>query len=179
MKKGKGTFAGDTFEKLAEMGKSTVKKTGKSVSQTFDPSKLFEQTTGSSHELPQKQEPQEKAPSSDKTKNHTPLDFAALQKKYEEQDREKMNKLRGHLFRLVKEGEQKVLEEKKKEEKEKVEREMREKEEKKKKDEEEKKRQQDEIPRGKQRISIFSPKAARKRAANRQRTEIRPSTGKQ
>ena len=79
------------------------------------------------------------------------------------------------LFQLVKRGEEEVLQQKKQEEQEKEQKEVYEVEEKKKKlAEKQKQEQMDDIPKGKIRRSIFSPK----KVAQRQHAEVKPATGK-
>lgn len=166
----------DTFEKLVEQGASQTKKVVKSaaqqVKQVASPSKLWEQLLGASPNHPDLPDSPDKRPG----KTHTPLDFDKLGKAYQNNERQKEEQLKQRLFQLVKQGEEKVLYEKKKEEEEKKRKEYYEAMEKKKKEEEEKKQQQmAEIPQGKVRRSIFSPR----KVAERQHSEFKPATGKQ
>ncbi len=153
----KGRILHDTFEQLAELGQSTAKKAVKQVGQTFIPLGMVE-------------DEQNKKP------NHTPLDLDKLEKKYDQQDKQKEMALRTRLFQLVKEGEKEELAKLKRRKQEEEQKLLAEEQEKKKKEEEEKKKQQVvEAPRGKVRRSIFSPK----KVAQREHAEVKPATGKQ
>ena len=172
----KGSFLNDTFEKLVELGQSTAKQTVKSVGQTFSPLKILEQVTGVPT-LNQTDKGAERLKNEGQKKNSsTPLDFDKLQKNYQDQDKIKTESLRNRLFQLVKSGEEKGLDRQKREEEEKKRQVAYEEQEKNKKKEEQKKQEQSaEIPRGKQRRSIFS----HKKVAQRQQAEVKPSAGKQ
>jgi hypothetical protein len=168
----KGGFWNDTFEQLVEMGKSTVKKSAKGVTQTFSPIKLVEKVIDPNSQSPGLD--QEKVRNK---KNNTPLDFEKLQEKYKKQDEEKMlNPLRNRLFQLVKQGEEKSIYEKKKEREEKKQAEAYQQEQKKKQEQQKKQQEQAAVaPQGKQRRSIFSPK----KVAKREQVEVKPASGKQ
>lgn len=166
-------FFSDTFEKLAELGVSTVKKSASAVKQTFDPTKIVEKATGSPSSQDKGIEQLEKGQS--KKQNHTPLDFKKLQNKYQDQDSQKAEILRQRLFQLVKRGDEEILERKKQEELQKKQQEVYQQQEKKRKEEEKKRFQDSVIPQGKIRRSIFS----HKKVAQRQQAEVKPSTGKQ
>ncbi len=162
----KGQFWDDTFEKLAELGTSTVKKSGKSVKQTFNPLQIFEAPSEQSAE-------QKKQMEKLKKKDHTPLDFQKLQETYQDQDEKKTAELRNRLFQLVKKGEEEELVKRKREREQQGQQELQEKEAKKKKEEEQKKLQeQSETPRGKERKSILAPK---KRVVRESQAEFKPS----
>lgn len=164
-------FWEDTFEKLAELGTTTVKKTGQAVKQTVSPTKMIEKVLDTEPDRGMEQLEKSQA----KKKTHTPLDFEKLQKQYKNQDGQKTALLRQRLFQLVKSGEEKILMEKKQEELEKKRKEAYEEEERKRKEEEKKKREAASIPMGKIRRSIFTPL----KIAKRQTAEVRPATGKQ
>jgi hypothetical protein len=169
----KGNFFDDTFEKLAELGNSTSKKTVKAVSQTFSPLKISEKLIAL--ESNQSISNQEKI-NQPQSNNHTPLNFEKLNNSYAKQDARKQEELKNRLFQLIKQGDERILQEN--EERKKQEKIMEER----KKEEEERRRrqlqqqanQQEIIPRGKIRRSIFLPK----KVAQKQHTEIRPSIGK-
>lgn len=169
----KGSFLEDTFEKLAELGVSTVKKSGVAVKQTFDPLRLAEKTVGSNTPQDKGMEKLEKGQS--QKQKHTPLDFDKLQKKYQDQDAIKMDTLRNRLFQLVKGADEKILQEKKLEEQRKKQKEVYELQEKRRKEEERKRIEQQAIPQGKIRRSIFSAK----KVAKREQAEVKPAAGKQ
>jgi hypothetical protein len=170
----KGGFASDTFEKLAELGTSTVKKSASAVKQTFDPIKIVEKVMGIEQPKDKGVEKLEKGQS--KKQNHTPLDLKKLQSKYEDQDKVKEQILRQHLFQLVRRSGEDVVERKKQEEMEKKRKVAYEVEDKKRKEEEKKRLEQMQtIPMGKVRRSIFSPK----KVAKREQAEVKPATGKQ
>jgi hypothetical protein len=168
----KGSFFEDTFEKLVELGSATTKKTGKTVSQTFSPLKITEKMLGldSDQSIPNQNETEEK-----KQNKHTPLNFEKLKKQYAEQDAQKQESLRNRLFQLIKQGDEKILHEtSKKKEQQKLTEERTEVEEKKRRQIAQQQTQETTIPRGKIRRSIFAPK----KVAQKQHTEIKPSTGK-
>jgi penicillin-binding protein 2A len=165
----KGQFFHDTFEQLAEFGKSTAKQSAQAVKQTLSPNKILEQVINNKGI-----EQLEKGKS--KGQNHTLLDFEKLQKKYENQDKAKADVLRNRLFQLVKQGEEKTAQEEKQKKREKEQIELQqEQKEKQKKEQEKKQQEQGAIPQGKQRKSIFSVK----KIAQRQHTEVKPASGKQ
>lgn len=168
----KGTFLSDSFEQLAEFGKSTAKTTVKSVAQTFNPVKILENTNETNDQSANKQERSE----INKNKNNTSLDFDKLQNKYKDQDKLKQDALRNRLFQLVKGGEERVMETKKREEEEKKRKEAHEIQEKKRKEQQKKQQEQaSDIPQGKQRKSIFS----HKKVAQREQVEVKANSGKQ
>ncbi len=169
----KGGFLSDTFEKLAELGTSTVKKSASAVKQTFDPTKIVEKVTGAQSSQDKGIEQLEKGQS--KKQKSTPLDFKKLQNKYQDQDSQKAEVLRQRLFQLVKRGDEELLERKKQEELQKKQQEVYQQQEKKRKEEEKKRLESSAIPEGKVRRSIFSPK----KVAKRQQAEVKPASGKQ
>ncbi|MFN4212759.1 MAG: hypothetical protein ACK4FL_02225 [Microgenomates group bacterium] len=165
-------FWEDILEQLEELGATTGKKAAQSAAQTFSPLKIAEKIVNPQSSSPS-QSPEK--PQSGKN-NHTPLNFEKLQKEYQKQDEQKAAAVRQRLFQLVKTGEEKVLMEKKQKEAEKQKRLIYEEQEKKKKEEERKRQEQlSEIPQGKIRRSIFSPK----KVAQRQHAEVKPASGKQ
>ncbi len=166
----KGAFISDTFEKL-ELGQS-AKKAVKPLSEM--PGKMAETVFGLQPAVDRAMEEIEKGQNT--KKKHTPLDFQKLQKKYSNQDLQKTNELRNRLFQLVKSGEEKTMVQKRQEEEEKKRKSAYEEQEKKRKEGEKKKQGPlTNIPQGKIRRSIFSPK----NAAKREQVEVRPATGKQ
>lgn len=169
----KGNFVSDTFEKLAELGVSTAKKTVKSVKQTFDPTKILEKDDDSSENSMKSQMEKMKA---EKEKRSTPLDFDKLQKNYQDKDTQKADALRNRLFQLVKRGEEEILEKKHQEKQQKTQKELYEEQEKKRRALQQKQIEQSQsIPHGKERRSIFS----KKKVAKREQTEVKPASGKQ
>lgn len=171
----KGQFAHDTFEKLAELGASTAKKTVKSVAQTFSPLKILEQTKNSSTSEVEEEQRDGKT-SEVKNSGHTPIDLEGLKKKYEDQDKQKEEQLRQRLFQLVKEGEKGARREADEKEKERQQRLLQAEQAKKKKGEEKKaQEQQEDIPKGKERKSIFSTK----KIVREKHAEFKPGGGKQ
>lgn len=167
----KGKFLDDTFEQLAELGKSTAKQTVKSVAQTFNPLSFFERKLdNNSQPLIEQLKNQEQS----QRKNHTPLNFERLSEKFRQQEKARTEALRQRFFQMVKKEEEKVLQEKKQQELQKQRQEEYERQEK----ERQKKEKQENftpIPMGKVRRSIFSPK----KIAQRSHTETKPSVGKQ
>jgi len=168
----KGSFFNDTFEKLAELGTSTSKKTTKTVSQTFSPLKISEKILGLDSDPSPVNQEKIAQKQSDK---HTPLNFEKLKESYAKQDAKKQEELKNRLFQLIKQGDARILQEN--EERRRQEKIL---EERKKEEEEHRRRQlqqadeQEIIPRGKIRRSIFSPK----KVAQKHHTEIKPSIGK-
>ena len=189
----KGQILDDTFEQLVEFGQSTAKKTGQAMKQTFGPKALWNSAFGkksgdgtSEVKGGEKTSAVEEADemSAGRTaevkkstaKKSTPLDFQNLQKKFENQDKVKADRLKNRLFQLVKSGEEKVWEEKKQEKTQKERQELLEVQEKKRKEAEKKRLgEQTVIPKGKERRSIFSTK----KVAQRERAEFKPASGKQ
>ena len=180
----------DSFEKLVEQGTTQTKKAAKSVAQqvkqTVSPSKLWEQILGldsdsgraseNGNATSAVEERSGRTAEGKKAGNNTPLNLEKLGKKYQDAEAQKTETLRQRLFQLVKHGEEKVLLEKKQEEEEKKRRQLYEAQEKKRREEEKKKKDQaTEIPKGKRRRSIFSPR----KVAERQHAETKPSSGKQ
>lgn len=169
----KRTIITDSFEQVAELGKTTVKstvKTTKNIVMDLGTAKALEQlVTGSGSGGSEKL---------NGNKNHTPLDIENLKGKYEQQDKQKEESLKMRLFHLSRQEEGRVLAEKKQEEKQKEQQLIQEDQEKKRKEEEEKKKQAEQgqvLPSGKKRRSIFSPK----KKASEQHMETRPASGKQ
>ena len=165
----KGSILSDTFEQLAELGQSSAKKTVKSVAQTFNPLAAPEKPSNN-HDKALKEKLEKNK------KNHTPLDFEKLQKQYEKNDSQNTDHLRQRLFQLVRQGDEKILYEKRQKEIGKKKQEAITQQQKKKEEEKKKKiLEQGDIPKGKVRRSIFSPK----KTAERQHAETKPATGKQ
>jgi hypothetical protein len=163
----------EILRELLELGKSTVKNTGQQLKQTFSPLKILEGIVGGGNESPliEKNDKNELKGK----QNSTHLDIEKLRQKYQEQDKQKEEALRQRLFQLVKRGEEEALQRQKQQEGEKQRIEAYQQQ--KKRKEEERKRQEAliEVPKGKIRRSIFSPK----KVAQRQQTEIKPAAGKQ
>ncbi len=166
----KGNILQDTFEQLAELGVSTSKKTVKSVAQTLNPLASPEKSSGD-----EKKAMMEKL--KNQKNNHTPLDFKRLESQYSNSDSNKTDALRRHLFNLVKRGDEKTLMDSRQREMQKKRQEAYSDSENKRREDERKKAmtQGDDLPKGKQRKSIFS----HKKTAEKQHTETKPSTGKQ
>jgi len=171
----------DSFEGLVEEGKSQAKKTVKSaaeqISSSVNVSKMWEQLLGVSDATSQVEEERSDGKTSEigKREKHTPLNLEKLAKSYQGLEKQKAESLKQRLFQLVKQGEEKILQEKKTEEVEKKQKSEYDVELKKKKDEEHKTHQQGDLPKGKVRRSIFS----HKKIAERQHAEVKPAGGKQ
>lgn len=167
----------DTFEKMAEMGKSTVKSATQSVTGSAKPTqKSTADLSGNftAELLGINTNPELKAAM--EAGGHTPLDIANLQQGYKNQDQNDMNAVREKLifFRDFKDREKKAIDERKRDEKQRLQKIQVE--------EEEKKKQQDaknlqpmEAPKGKERRSILS----RKKVVKRNQMETRADSGKQ
>lgn len=170
----KGLFWSDTFEQLAELGKTTAKQSVQAVKQTFDPLKMLEKAVSPNAKNDKGIEQLEKGKG--KKQSHTPLDFSKLENQYQNQDKIKADNLRNRLFQLVKSGEEKAIMTTKQEEEEKKRKEAYEAQEKKRRQQQTQAQQsQSAIPRGKERRSIFS----HKKVAQREQTEVKPASGKQ
>ena len=161
------------WDDLWELGESTVKTTTQELRQTFSPLKILEGVIGGRNENVSIEK-------NDKNElkgkqNSTPLDTEKLRQRYQEQDKQKEGALRQRLFQLIKRGEEEALQRQKQQEAEKQRMEAYQ--EQKKRKEEERKKQEAlvEIPKGKIRRSIFSPK----KVVQRQQAEVKPAAGKQ
>lgn len=163
----KGNIIRDSFEQVVEAGGTIAKRGAKQIGKTLNPLQMIENALGEDEvrDLKNKE-------SKTNGQNHTPLDVEKLEKKYDGEDQGEMTAVRNKLFQMVREGEQRELARKKREKEEKEREEEQEKLAKKKEEEEKKKIQQQEIPKGKQRRSIFSP-------AQKEHAEIKPAIGKQ
>jgi hypothetical protein len=176
----KGDILEDTFEKLVEFGSSTAKKSVQQIAQTINPVKLAQTVINqeSSHESNESNESHKTHPpeSLKKDKTHTALDFKKLRENYKDKEKIKMEGLRNRLFQIVKREDERSLEREKMNEADKKRKEEYLAQEKKRKEQEKKQQEQpDNIPQGKIRRSIFSPK----KTAERQHAELKPATGKQ
>jgi len=169
-------FFQDSFEKAFEEGKSMVKNTGKSLKKTLSPKDLLDQLSGKDSQSSEKgMEQVEQGKSTKKPPQSTPLNFKDLEKKWQRQDRQKINSLRNRLFQRVHEEEKKARYSLDKKEQERLQKQQEEEE--KEKQEEARRRQEEaqiEEPQGKRRRSIFSPK----KAAKKKTVELKPSIGK-
>jgi len=167
----KTNFFDDTFDKIAELGVSTTKKAAKAITQTFSPLKITEKMLGLDDELSvvNKQEIKKGG------QNHSPLDFEKLNNQYARQDAQKQELLRNRLFQLMKQEDEKILQEKKqRKEQEKLTEERKKAEKKRQEQIAQQQTQETTIPRGKIRRSIFSPK----KVAQKQHAEIKPAGSK-
>lgn len=166
MKKTSNKIIQNVFEQLKDLSIETGKATAKAINETFNPLDALMKTDNSSGNLKEVD---------NQKKNHTPLDFDNLQKKYQDKDKIAPEALRKRLFQMIRQSEQKIIQEEKQKEIEKKRQEAWEEEQRKRKQEEEKRQQQAVIPMGKIRRSIFSPK----KVAQRQHIETKVSSGKQ
>lgn len=149
----KGSIISDTFEQLAELGQTTAKKTAQSVAQTLNPlNALTSSEKASSSASRQRQEMELRANS------HTPLDYARLNARYNDQDNQKVDALRNRLFQMVKQDEERLLERKKQEQKQKGDQEEEQHKQKEKNEGDQKHQEDESLPKGKQRKGMFSPK---------------------
>jgi len=162
------------WDDLWELGESTVKTTTQELRQTFSPLKILEGIIGEQNENPSVEKNNEN--DLRKNQNSTPLDTEKLREIYQEQDKQKEEALRQRLFELVKKNEEEAFQRKKQKEEEEQRMKAYQEQEKKRKEEERKKQEAlVEIPKGKIRRSIFSPK----KIVQRQQAEVKPATGKQ
>ena len=162
-------FAQDTFEKLAELGKSTTKGSGKQIAKIINPKDLLNKALG--------REINEKTPQvqveKDKSK-HTPLNFDKLQSAYQDQDEMKLKTLRSRFFQKVKQEEQREIDARKQEDAEKKQTEVRVQQAKEQEKIKAQQATQAETPKGKERRSIFS----HKKKAIEKHAETKPNVGK-
>lgn len=162
----------DIGEQLVELGKSTAKQSVKAVASIADPKLIFESVTGNkSNDKGMEQLEKGKG----KKGNHTPLDFQKLEDKYKDQDKAKTESLRQRLFQMVKSSDEKLMMEKKQEVMQKKRQDTYQEQEKKKREQEQQNQRGGELPQGKVRRSIFS----KKKVAQREQAEVKPSSGKQ
>lgn len=171
----KGSFLSDAFEKLAELSTSTVKKTTQAGKQIVSPTKIIEKITGTESTI---NNPNLLSnPEKNKNPNHTKLNFEKLQQKYQNNEKPDVTALRNRLFQLVKSAEEKAISDAKRKEQERTQKFVYEEQEKKKREQERQRQEQTElVPQGKVRKSIFSRK---KKAAQANTVEVKPSKGKQ
>ena len=178
----KGSFWDDTFEKALEAGQSMAKSGGKQLKQTFSPASMIKNAfSGESGRTSEVKEERSDGKTSEvgKGKQSTPIDFAKLQEKYQNQDKSKTDALRNRLFQMVKSGDEKLMMEKKQKEEEKKRQEAyQEHEQKRKEAEKQRQAQMSGEPQGKERQSILAPKK-KKKPPLPSTAEIKPSTGKQ
>lgn len=172
----KGSFASNVFEQFEDLGKATVKSTTQAVGQAVNPVKIIEQIVspggkGNAQEGQMDKMKQE----TEKAQSSTPLDFEKLTKKYQENDQTQLMAARRQL-NLVKEGEQKAIDELKKEEEERNRKFATADKEKQRREQEQKNAENaTPMPQGKQKRGFGAPK----KKAQQQHQEIKPSTGKQ
>lgn len=168
----KGQFWDDTFEKLAELGTSTAKKTVKSVGKIVNPLQALDKSSDNSQQAQQEKIAEE----AKRNPNHTPLDFKQLQEKFGKSDEQKAEELRNKLFHMVKNAEKESTERGKQETQQKEQQEIREKEEKERKEKEQHQQQSGGAPHGKVHKSILG--GGRKKASMEQLAEFKPSSTK-
>ncbi len=166
-----GTMQADIAETLLELGKSTTTQSAQAVNKTFNPLKIVEQVATKKEGIDQVTGEKITEPN---VPNSTKLDVKKLQEKYKGQDDIELTGMRNRLFKLVKEGEEKAIAQRKQEEEMRKKQELTEEEDKKKKQQQADQQPQD-IPRGKERRTIFS---AHKKKAMEQHVETKPSVSK-
>ncbi len=170
----------DSFEQAVEAGQSMVKSSAKQVKQTFSPwdmiANSFNESKDSQAHLEAKAKEQ-----MGKNKNSTPLQFGELQKKYANQDEQKIQMMKQRLFQMVKNNDEKTLLKSQQEKAEKEKNEAYEVIEKKRKEEEQKKQQTNsEAPEGKSgRGTALMGKKKKRKPTEPQPAETKPGGGKQ
>lgn len=167
----KGRILEDTFEKIAELGGSTAKHAAKQTAQTFSPLNIFDNISKPAKTIESETKKVEEAK---KEGSHTPINVDGLKKNYEGEDKQKENALRQRLFNMVRQGEDEEVQKKKREEQEKMRIELQEEQRKKEEERKQKEQKSENIPQGKIRKSIFSPKMK----ARQQHAETKPAVGK-
>lgn len=170
-----GSFWSDTFEQLAELGKSTVQKTGQALKSFVPKAQKIISSDEESASSTQRQI--NNATEKDLKQNFTPLDNKRLDRHYEKEDEKKLAEIRDYFAR-VKTEEKQAIEEQKKEEAERKQKEEQELKQKRKQEIKKQKAQEAQgplLPKGKERKSIFSPT----KVAKRSQAETRVGAGKQ
>lgn len=163
----KGKILSDTFEQLAEFSASTAKKTVESVAGIVNPFSNESNKTNEAHKT--------NSPESNLNKNHTPVDFKELQKKFENKDKIKAEALARQFFQNVKREDQKILDRKEMEEQQKERQEEQEVQDKKRREQQQKAQNQEIVSTGKTKRGV----AKRKKAPEQQHVENKPASGKQ
>lgn len=150
-----GSFWGDVSDDLFELGKSTTKATGQAVKSVTIGAvqKAVDEAAGSSSTQGNDRGIEQLEKGQGKKQNHTPLDMKRLEEGYKNQDQQKLDNLRNHLFNLVKSEEKNVVGQNKQEEQQRKQKEEQEIEQEKR----QKLKQQETFvaPRGKERKSIL------------------------
>lgn len=165
-----GNILSDIGEQFAELGKSTVKSTGKALKQTFSPLSMAESVLKGTQTEGKQTENQEKGPG----KDHTPLDIQKLQEKQSKSDSSQLDSLRQSLFQMTKKDEQTAIDANRKQNEARMQ-EANDKEQRKKQNEMKTQISQEENEvHGKERKSLFSPK----KKAQQKHTETKPSVSK-
>ncbi len=164
----KNTILGDAFEQLAELGSSTAKKTVKSIAQIVNPFSTEANESNKSN--------QSNSPEVNRGKNHTPVDFDKLKKKFQDKDKLQAEALSRQFFHNVKREDEKILQRKEMEEAQKKRQEEYEEQEKKRREQQQKNQnQQSSMPTGKAKRGTMS----RKKSSEQQHVENKPASGKQ
>jgi hypothetical protein len=107
MKKTSNKIIQNVFEQLKDLSIETGKATAKAINETFNPLDALMKTDNSSGNLKEVD---------NQKKNHTPLDFDNLQKKYQDKDKIAQEALRKRLFQMIRQSEQKIIQEEKQKE---------------------------------------------------------------
>ena len=169
----KGSFTSNVFEDLKDLGKSTVKSAASAVAKPLNPLNIINEIVApKSGEAKTEEQIKQEAL---KGQSSTPLDFGKLSDKYKENDQAKIMAVRKQ-FDVVKEDEQKAIDERKKEEQERLQKIAQEEQEKKRREQEQQQANQaGPAPQGKQKRGMFGAK----KKAQMQHQETKPSVGKQ
>ncbi|GEM_PF-1692386 len=169
----KGSLLRDSLESVHELGRSTAKKTVKSIVEIVNPLQVLEKNTDNSEAAIQEKVARE----GQKHPNSTKLDMEKLRKSFGKSDEQKANELRQKLFDMVKDGEKIAVHEDKEKEKYNTQQEERDKQERAQQEEERRRHDQSSgVPQGKVRKSILG--TPHKKASMEQHTEFKPSSSK-
>jgi len=165
----------NAFEQILETSKDSAKSSLKQVGETLNPWDMIKNSFLETKD-PQSGELQKAKEQLGKNKNSTPLDFDNLQKKYADQDKQKVEVMKNRLFQMVKGEDEKIMQKKKQEKLQKEREEVG--------AIEEKKRKAQNGPvkgeaQGKEQKSIFGGKKRKKTQAEPQPAELKPGGGKQ
>ena len=173
----KRSFTSNVFEQLEDLGKSTVKATAQAVVQPLNPVKIIENIISpGGKENPADAQMEKMKQEQQSKQSSTPLDFGKLTQKYQENDQIKLMAVRKQ-FNLIKEGEQKAIEERKREDEERKKKFALEEQEKRRRQQEQQRAQEAApAPAGKERRTIGG---VHKKKAQQLHQETKPSVGKQ
>jgi len=160
----------NAFEQITEAGKDMAKSSVKQIKETMSPWNMIRNSFTEGEGSKNGDQKFDKKEMQGKDKNHSPLNFKDLDKKYKTQDEQQIDQMKQKLFNLVNSGDQKARADKQN----KTIQEQRQIE----SDENEKKRRQQShaMPAGN---AVGKMKGRRKKAAEPDPAEMKPGSSKQ